>query len=185
MAVIDWLLPPTQVGRALVILVAALAILAAVWILQGLGYAPCELCLTERYAFYANVALAALAAWLASRSSHAAARALFVLIALIFLANVGLSVYHVGVEQHWWPGPSACTGALNAPVDVHDLLKQLNAARVVRCDEVQLRVLGLSLAGWDAIACAALAIYAGLAARLAPQAAGLDAAARAPAAARR
>ena len=56
MAVVDWLLPPTQVGRAIVILVAALAILAAVWLLQGIGYAPCELCLTERYAFYANVA---------------------------------------------------------------------------------------------------------------------------------
>ena len=132
------------------------------------------------------MALAALTAWLASRpSSHAAARALFVLIALIFLANVGLSVYHVGVEQRWWPGPTACTGALNAPVHVNDLLKQLNAARVVRCDEVQLRVLGLSLAGWDAVACAALALYAGLAARLVPQPAGLDATPRAVSAARR
>ena len=185
MAVFDWLLPPTQAGRALVILVAALAILAAVWILQSLGYAPCELCLTERYASYANAPLAALTAWLASRSSSHAARALFVLIALIFFANVGLSVYHLGVEQRWWPGPSACTGALNAPVDVNDLLKQLNAARVVRCDEVQLRVLGLSLAGWDAVACAALALYAGLAARLVPQPAGFDTTARAASAARR
>jgi disulfide bond formation protein DsbB len=166
MAVIDWVLPPTQAGRAVLILIAALAILAAVWILQGLGYAPCELCLTERYAFYAAAPLAALTAFAASRSSHAAARALFVLLALVFLANVGLAVYHVGVEQRWWPGPSACTGALNAAVDVNDLLKQLNSTRVVNCDEVQLRILGLSLAGWDAVASAVLAIYAALAARL-------------------
>ena len=44
--------------------------------------------------------------------------------------------------------------------------KALNSVRVVNCDEVQLRILGLSLAGWDVVASAALAIYAGLAARL-------------------
>ncbi len=88
-------------------------------------------------------------------------------IALIFLANVGLAFYHVGVEQHWWPGPTACTGSLSGPVDVNDLAKALNSVRVVNCDEVQLRILGLSLAGWDAVMSAALAIYAALAARLA------------------
>jgi disulfide bond formation protein DsbB len=163
---VDWVLPPTQLGRAVLLLVAALTVLAAVWILQGLGYAPCELCLTERYAFYAGAPLAALTAFFASRSSNALARAGFVLIALIFLANVGLAVYHVGVEQHWWPGPTACTGSLTGPVDVNDLMKQLSATRVVNCDEVQFRILGLSLAGWDAVASAALAIYAALAARL-------------------
>ena len=69
-------------------------------------------------------------------------------------------------EQHWWPGPTACTGALSAPVDVKDLMKALETTRVVNCDEVQLRILGLSLAGWDVVASAALAIYAALAARL-------------------
>jgi len=88
------------------------------------------------------------------------------LLALIFLANVALAFYHVGVEQHWWPGPTACTGALSGPVDVNDLAKSLNSARVVRCDEVQLRILGLSLAGWNVVASGALAIYAALAATL-------------------
>ena len=167
MGLIETLLPPSQTGRAVLLLIAALAILAAVWILQGLGYAPCELCLTERYAFYAGAPLAALTAFLASRSAYGPARALFALIALVFLANVALAGYHVGVEQHWWPGPTACTGSLSGPVDVKDLMKALNSTRVVNCDEVQLRILGLSLAGWDVVASAALAIYAALAARLA------------------
>ncbi len=166
MGLIETFLPPSQTGRAVLPLIAALAILAAVWILQGLGYAPCELCLTERYAFYAGAPLAALTAFFASRSAHGAARALFALIALIFLANVVLAGYHVGVEQHWWPGPTACTGSLSGPVDVKDLMKALNSTRVVNCDEVQLRILGLSLAGWDVVASAVLAIYAALAARL-------------------
>jgi disulfide bond formation protein DsbB len=167
MSLVDFLLPPSQVARALWILLAALATLAAVWIFQANGFTPCELCLTERYAFYAGPPIAALTAWLASRSAHGIARALFALLALIFLANVGLAFYHVGVEQHWWPGPTACTGTLSGPVDVNDLAKSLNSVRVVNCDEVQLRILGLSFAGWDVVASAALAIYAGLAARLA------------------
>jgi len=166
MGLLEALLPPSQARRAVLILIAALASLAAVWILQGLGYSPCELCLTERYAFYAAAPLAALTAYLASRSAHRLARALFALIALIFLANIGLAFYHVGVEQYWWPGPTACTGSLSGPVDVNDLMKSLNSARVVNCDEVQLRVLGLSFAGWDVVASAAMAVYAALAAQL-------------------
>ena len=166
MAAVAWVWPAAQGGGAVRILLAALVILAAVWILQGLGYAPCELCLTERYAFYAGAPLALLAAYLAGRGAHGLARALLVLIAFVFLLNAALAFYHVGVEEHWWPGPSACTGALNAPVDVKDLAAALNSTRVVRCDEAQLRILGLSLAGWDVIASAALALYAALAARL-------------------
>ena len=166
MTLVDWVFPHSQVRRALLILLAALFTLAAVWIFQAMGFAPCELCLTERYAFYAGAPIAALTAYAASRSAHGAARAGFALLALIFLANVALAFYHVGVEQHWWPGPTACTGVLSGPVDVKDLAGALNTAKVVNCDEVQLRILGLSLAGWDVVASAAIAIYAALAAGL-------------------
>ena len=164
---VGFVLPPSQAARALWLLAAALATLAAVWTFEAFGYAPCELCYAERYAFYAAAPIAALTAYLARRGAHGAARALFALLALVFVANAGLAFYHVGVEQRWWTGPTACTGSLSGPVDVNDLMKSLNAARVVNCDEVQLRILGLSLAGWDVIASAAMAIYAALAARLA------------------
>jgi disulfide bond formation protein DsbB len=166
MDAIGLVLPPSQVGRALWLLAAALATLAGVWTFEALGYAPCELCLAERYAFYAGAPIAALTAYLASRGAQGVARALFAVLALIFVANAGLAFYHVGVEQHWWAGPTACTGSLSGRIDANDLMKSLNAVRVVNCDEAQLRILGLSLAGWDVIASAAMAIYAGLAARL-------------------
>lgn len=167
MGVIGLILPPSQVGRALWILAGAAATLAAAWTFQAFGYAPCELCLTERYAFYAGAPLAGLAAFCASRSLHGFARALFALLALVFLANTALALYHVGVEQHWWQGPTACTGSLSGAVNVDDLMKSLNSVRVVNCDEVQLRILGLSLAGWDVVASAVAAAYAALATRLA------------------
>ena len=168
MTLAEIVLPPSQARRALIIAAASLAILAAVWIFQALGYEPCELCLTQRDAFYLVAPLAALTAFLAGRSAHGLARAGFALLSLAFLANAALAAYHAGVEYHWWPGPTACTGGLTGPVDVNDLMKALNSVKVVKvvlCDEVQFRIAGLSLAGWNVVASAALAVYAALAAR--------------------
>ena len=158
-------LPPSQGARALLIAAASIVILATVWIFQGFGYAPCELCLTQRYAFYAAAPLALLTALLANRSAHGLARAGFALLALIFVASAVLAAYHAGVEYHWWQGPTACTGGVGS-VDVNDLLKSLDSVKVVRCDEVQLRIAGLSLAGWNVVASAVLAVYAAAATRL-------------------
>jgi disulfide bond formation protein DsbB len=157
-------LAPSLGLRALWIAAASVAILAAVWIFQAFGYAPCELCLTQRYAFYAAVPLALLTA-LASRSAHGLARVGLALLALMFAANAVLAAYHVGVEYHWWQGPTACTGGVGS-LDVNDLVNSVNAIKVVRCDEVQLRIAGLSLAGWNVLASAVLAVYAAFAARL-------------------
>ena len=84
--------------------------------------------------------------------------------ALVFAANAALAAYHVGVEYHWWQGPTACTGGPGS-LNVNDLVKSLDSVKVVRCDEVQLRIAGLSLAGWNVLASAVLAVYAALAAR--------------------
>ena len=161
----ETVLPRSQAARAILIAAASIAILATVWIFQGFGYAPCELCLTQRYAFYAAAPLALLTALLASRSAHGLARVGFALLALVFAANAALAAYHAGVEYHWWAGPTACTGGPGS-LDVNDLVKALDSVKVVRCDEVQLRIAGLSLAGWNVVASVVLAIYAALAARL-------------------
>ncbi len=165
MALAETVLPPSQETRAVLIAAASIAILAAVWILQGMGYAPCELCLTQRYAFYIAIPLALLTAFLAGRSVHGLARVGFALLVLVFAASAVLAAYHVGVEYHWWQGPTACTGGPGS-LDVSNLVNTLNSVKVVRCDEVQLRIAGLSLAGWNVVASAVLAAYAVLAARL-------------------
>jgi disulfide bond formation protein DsbB len=165
MTLAETALPPSQETRALLIAAASIAILATVWIFQGFGHAPCELCLTQRYAFYAAIPLALLTALLAGRSAHGPARAGFAVLAWVFAASAVLAAYHVGVEYHWWAGPTACTGGPGS-LDVNDLVKALDSVKVVRCDEVQLRIAGLSLAGWNVVASAVLAAYAALAARL-------------------
>ena len=166
MTLAETALPPSQETRALLIAAASIAILAAVWTFQGFGYAPCELCLTQRYAFYVAIPLALLTAFLASRSAHGLARIGFALLAILFVASAVLAGYHVGVEYHWWAGPTACTGSVAGSLDVNDLVNTLNSVKVVRCDEVQLRIAGLSLAGWNVVASAVLAAHAAIAARL-------------------
>jgi disulfide bond formation protein DsbB len=165
MTLAELLFPASLARRAALIAAASVAILAAVWVLQAFGYQPCELCLTQRYAFYLGAPLALLTVFVAGRSPGLA-RAGFALLALVFLANAVLAAYHSGVEYRWWPGPTACTGAVSGSLDVSDLLNAINSAKVVRCDEVQLRIFGLSLAGWNVLVSAALAAYAALAARL-------------------
>ena len=39
-------------------------------------------------------------------------------------------------------------------------MKQLQSVQIVRCDEVALRILGLSLAGWNAVISAAMSALA-------------------------
>ena len=79
---------------------------------------------------------------------------------LIFAASAVFGAYHAGVEWGFWAGPTECTGALNRAASVEDFVKQLQTVKVVRCDSAALRILGLSLAGWNAIISAGLAALA-------------------------
>ena len=61
-----------------------------------------------------------------------------------------IGVYHAGVEAHIFQGVTTCS-ALPRAASTADLLKQITHAPLIRCDEVQFRFLGISLAGWNAI----------------------------------
>ncbi|WP_375460996.1 disulfide bond formation protein B [uncultured Enterovirga sp.] len=125
---------------------------------QVFGLAPCKLCLIQRWPYYAGVPLAALTAYLPPGGPR---RVGFALLALVFLVSAGLGAHHAGVEWGFWPGPIDCAGdAGAAPPRVDDFLKQLDGARVVNCADAAFRVLGLSLAGWNALISLALAAIA-------------------------
>lgn len=149
----------TPLRAALAITGVAFATIAGAWIFQAAGYAPCELCLQQRYAYYAGVPLAALTALVASRSAKLARAGLW-LLALLFLGSALFGIYHSGVEWGFWPGPTACTGAGGAAANMDDFMKQLQTTQVVQCDKVAIRILGLSLAGWNAVISAAMSALA-------------------------
>jgi disulfide bond formation protein DsbB len=156
---------------ALTVLVLAALAIGGAWFSQlVLGLAPCELCLLQRWPYYLGVPLAAVACILAWRSPWLRGgllAPLFWLLALVFLASAGLGIYHAGVEWGFWAGPGACTGHYVAPASTDDFLKSLEGGPSVRCDQAAIRILGLSLAGWNALASLAIAAFAALGARAA------------------
>ncbi len=147
---------------ALAITLIAAATLAGAWFMQlVLGIQPCELCLAQRYAYYVVVPLAALIAVVAARDApRGALVAGLAVIALVMLGNAGLAAYHSGVEWGFWQGPTACTGPVGNLGSAGNLLERLDSVKVVRCDEVQWKFLGLSLAGYDVLISLSMAAIA-------------------------
>jgi disulfide bond formation protein DsbB len=136
---------------ALAIAVIAAATLAGAWFFQlVLDIRPCPLCLEQRYAYYLAVPLGGLIAFAASRGApRPLLLAGLAVLALAALANAWLGGYHAGVEWGFWQGPTDCTGPVGNLGSAGNLLERLDAVKVIRCDEVQWRFLGLSLAGYN------------------------------------
>jgi disulfide bond formation protein DsbB len=129
----------------LAILFIATATIASAWAFQIIGgYSPCPLCLQQRWPYYATIPIAFL---LSAQRRDRVLRSGLLLIALIMLAGAVLALYHAGIEWRWWQGPQACSGGTG----LTGTLPDLSNLRVVRCDEAALRILGLSLAGWNAL----------------------------------
>ncbi|MGY4303964.1 disulfide bond formation protein DsbB [Bradyrhizobium sp. USDA 4369] len=151
------------VTAALLVAGIAAGTLAGAWYMQLVwGLQPCELCLKQRWAYYAIVPLALVVAGLARRgASRGLVLAGLGLIALAALGNAGLGVYHSGVEWGFWPGPTECTGPIGNLGSAGSLLERLDSVHVVRCDEVQWRFLGLSLAGYSVLISLLIAAIAG------------------------
>jgi disulfide bond formation protein DsbB len=108
------------------------------------GLAPCHLCILQRWPHGIAVALGLLVlVW--------PRRGLALLAGLVVLVGAGIGLYHVGVENGWWQGPTTCTAPAPGNVAPGELLDQILATPVVLCDQVAWSMLGISMAGWNAI----------------------------------
>lgn len=136
------------------------ALLIGAFIFQALGFAPCSMCLWQRWPHAAAIVIGALVLVLPIRVT-------FLLGAAAALTTGGIGVYHSGVERDLWQGPTSCsagggadTGLGLLPGDIADV-----TSTVVMCDEVALWILGLSMANWNVIASLVLAAIWVVAAR--------------------
>lgn len=141
----------------LILLLASVGILATAFAFEHLGgLPPCELCWWQRYVLMAAIPVA-VPALVLDRARPRAAAALLLLLGVIFLCGIAIAGYHLGVEQGWWQGPTACS-ATPLGDDLDAMFRDIMAAPVVRCDEVAWSLFGISMAGYN------LALSAGLAA---------------------
>jgi disulfide bond formation protein DsbB len=129
-------------------LVTPLALLAGALGSQYIGgLFPCEMCHWQRWPHYAAV-IVALAAFAAGR--RPIARPLVVLAGLLIVASGLIGLFHAGVEYGWWQGLTRCS-ALPTAGSSADILREIMATPMIRCDEAQWTLFGISLAGFNAI----------------------------------
>jgi disulfide bond formation protein DsbB len=128
------------------------------------GYLPCHLCLQERYAYYFAVPASVIAFFTARAESFSLTRILLAAIALAFVLNAGVGIYHSGVEWKWWAGPTECSGGSVLSFGPEGV--DIENAKVVACDQAAWRFLGLSFAGWNAVVSGLLAAIAAYGAAL-------------------
>lgn len=141
-----------RLARGLAFAVPALLLGGAYLSQYGFGLYPCEMCWWQRYPHFAALPLAGLALL------RPPGRWLVALAALAVLVSGLIGAFHAGVEYGWWQGFTACT----APVaSGGNALDAILGAPLVRCDQVQWELLGISLAGFNFLISvgAALAIF--------------------------
>ncbi|MEQ1541214.1 MAG: disulfide bond formation protein B [Novosphingobium sp.] len=144
-----------KAARFLAVAVPA-ALLAAVYVGQyHFDLYPCEMCWWQRYPHFAAAGLGLLAFGLPGK-----ARALVALAALAVLVSGLIGAYHAGVEYGWWEGLTACTAT--AVAGAQDPLKAILDAPLVRCDQVQWELFGISLAGYNFLVSTAAAVLIGV-----------------------
>jgi disulfide bond formation protein DsbB len=107
------------------------------------GLVPCEMCVWQRWPHYAAIGLAALGFVLPQQ------RALIWLAALAILVSGGIGIFHAGVEYKWWEGLTQCS--VTPGNGSGNILADIMKKPMIRCDEAQWSLFGISLAGYNAI----------------------------------
>lgn len=99
---------------------------------------PCQLCLITRYLFLMFGIISLFAFKLKKLR----------IIQIIFSAIVVFfTLYHLGVENHWWAGPSSCTAKLPSLGD--ELSQNIFEETKVFCDRANWMIFGISSTLWS------------------------------------
>ena len=135
-------------ARALALLVPAALLAGALGSQYIGGLYPCEMCHWQRWGHYAALAFALLSFALGRGPDRG--RPFVWLAALAILISGLTGVYHAGVEAGIFEGLTQCA-ATGGGGSASDVLADIMATPLVRCDQVQWSFLGISMAGWNAI----------------------------------
>ncbi|WP_448950259.1 disulfide bond formation protein B [Labrys neptuniae] len=141
-------------------LIGLVVILSALVLQHGFGYAPCPLCLEQRWPYYVGVPIALILGFIGDKLPGKLVAVLLLVLVVLFAYGCGLGIYQAGAEWEYWLGPSNCAaGNIGGnPADVGGLADAIANSTVVSCTNPSLRILGLSLAGWNAVVMAVMVL---------------------------
>src|SRR5205807_8388912 len=139
----------TRTFAGLVLIASAIVLGAALLSQYWGGLAPCELCLLQRWPWVAAIVISSAAMIVADRTALP-----WVALALagVFAVGSALAFYHVGVERHWFAGPTPCTGTATAAGTIEAWKAHTPGQMPVPCAEPAGPRGGTSLAGWTLLA---------------------------------
>jgi disulfide bond formation protein DsbB len=139
----------TRAFAGFALIVSAVVLGAALLSQYWGGLAPCELCLLQRWPWAVAVTVSLVAVLAGGR---AGLPWLALVLALVFAVGVVFAFYHLGVEQKWFAGPTACTATATGAMTLEQMKQQILGTAPVMCDRVQWSLFGVSLAGWNLLA---------------------------------
>lgn len=113
------------------------------------GLAPCELCLLQRWPWAAAIVIAFVVVLV---GEHARLDWVALPLTLVFAVSIAFAFYHVGVEQHWFAGPTACTAGPGGAMTLEQMKQQILGTAPVLCDRPAWTLFGISLAGFNLLA---------------------------------
>ena len=137
-----------SIRAALFLIAVGIVSLGAAFGSQYLGgLQPCVLCIYQRYPYGAVIALGLLALLLWRQPKLTGG--LLLLAAIALFADAAIAAYHVGVEQQWWQGTTACSNMIDPNLSLDELKKALQEAPVVDCGKPAFVLFGISMAGYN------------------------------------
>ena len=140
---------PLGLAKGLSLLVPAALLAAAFGSEHFGGLYPCEMCWWQRWAHMGALAFALIAVAAGGRLPDRG-RSFVWLAALSILVSGGIGVYHAGVEAGIFQGVTQCS-SVDASGTAEDVLNRIMNAPIIRCDQIQWQLFGISMAGWNAI----------------------------------
>ena len=142
-------------------LILSLVMLGTAWSFQLFGHlAPCHLCLKQRDIYWIAVGVSLVASvWALFVGAKGPPRVFSFVLFAIFATGTALAVFHAGAEWHFWKGPETCMASPSefSPDRMAAFLAGV-ASTAPRCDVAAWTMFGISMAGYNAIASASLAL---------------------------
>ena len=132
---------------AIILILSSGAIISALIAEHFFNLSPCQMCLKQRYPYYAIILIIIFFVLLRQTKNIL----LFILNEFAILYGLFYAIWHVGIEQKLLPGLTSCSGTLSNTNSIQNLKEQIINQSITNCNDISWVILGLSAATINSI----------------------------------